>query len=287
MMELPGIIAVDLDGTLFADKRGTILPCTQAVVKACIDAGAKLVPATGRSALFVSCDQLPPVQYLITCNGGVISEVQTGKILYSHRICWQDVRAAWELTRDLLRKNNVVMQLFEETGVVMEEEVLNHPDMYAQGIPPFQMPYVTGGKIAKTSSFEEYINPDCSRVVKINFPGKSMRECPEIAELLKNTGIFSVTSDGMNIEVMARGCSKGKALLWLSNYLQVPSGKVIAFGDGNNDLSMLHCAGWGVAMGNAAEDIRTTAPYCTDSHSEDGIAHFLQRMFPQLKDIKI
>lgn len=287
MKELPEIIAVDLDGTFFADRRGTVLPSTEAIINACISAGTRLVPVTGRSALFVSCDCLPPVEYMITSNGGVISEARTGKLLHVEPIAWRDVRIAWETVRALVRENHMVMQLFEEDGVVMEAEVLDHMEDYASSLPGFQRASIERGSIKKVESFDAYINEACARVVKINFPGKSMQICPEIARRLKNTGAFSATSDGMNIEAMARGCSKGRALLWLCDYLNVPDGKVIAFGDGNNDLSMLHCAGWGVAMGNASEGIRATAPYCTDSHLEDGIAHFMQRMFPQLQNIKI
>ena len=52
----------------------------------------------------------------------------------------------------------------------------------------------------------------------------------------------------------------------------------IAFGDGGNDIEMLRTAGIGVAMGNAAPNVKAAADYVTASVDEDGIwkaaAHF-------------
>lgn len=51
---------------------------------------------------------------------------------------------------------------------------------------------------------------------------------------------------------------------------------MIAFGDGYNDLSMLRLAGIGVAMANAAPEVRAEADFVTLSNDEDGIAHYLE-----------
>lgn len=47
--------------------------------------------------------------------------------------------------------------------------------------------------------------------------------------------------------------------------------EAIAFGDGENDVSMLKAAGVGVAMGNAWDVVKGQADYVTDSVDEDGI----------------
>jgi hydroxymethylpyrimidine pyrophosphatase-like HAD family hydrolase len=52
--------------------------------------------------------------------------------------------------------------------------------------------------------------------------------------------------------------------------------KLIAVGDGFNDLSMIEYAGLGVAMGNAPEEIKSKADYVTLSNDEDGVAHVLE-----------
>lgn len=52
---------------------------------------------------------------------------------------------------------------------------------------------------------------------------------------------------------------------------------MIAFGDGYNDLSMLHLAGMGVAMANAAPEVRADADAVTLSNDADGVAVALKK----------
>jgi len=52
---------------------------------------------------------------------------------------------------------------------------------------------------------------------------------------------------------------------------------VIAFGDNHNDISMFQQVGLGVAMGNAAAEIRQQAHFVTGTNDDDGIATALQR----------
>ena len=56
----------------------------------------------------------------------------------------------------------------------------------------------------------------------------------------------------------------------------------IAFGDGANDIDILHFAGTGVAMGNAQDCARKAADMITDDIREDG----LRRAMEQLKLIQ-
>lgn len=50
----------------------------------------------------------------------------------------------------------------------------------------------------------------------------------------------------------------------------------MAFGDGENDLSMLVHAGIGVAMGTASDEVKRQADWATASVDEDGIVKALQ-----------
>lgn len=47
--------------------------------------------------------------------------------------------------------------------------------------------------------------------------------------------------------------------------------ETMAFGDGGNDIGMLHHANIGVAMGNANDEVKAAADYVTSSVDEDGI----------------
>ena len=76
-------------------------------------------------------------------------------------------------------------------------------------------------------------------------------------------------------EFMAPGIDKGRALAGALPKLGIDASEVIAFGDGQNDVSMLRWAGTGVAMGNAVDEAKAAADMVTASNNEDGIAHAL------------
>ena len=90
---------------------------------------------------------------------------------------------------------------------------------------------------------------------------------------------YAVSSSlGNNIEINAKNATKGSALCFLCEKIGVPIGQCMAFGDGTNDYSMLRAAGFGVAMGNASEEVQSCADAVTETNEEDGVAHMIERV---------
>jgi len=54
---------------------------------------------------------------------------------------------------------------------------------------------------------------------------------------------------------------------------------VIAFGDGDNDLSMFAVATESYATANADDEVKAAATDVIGHHDEDGVARFLRRRF--------
>ena len=67
------------------------------------------------------------------------------------------------------------------------------------------------------------------------------------------------------------------ALTRLLTKINLTPADMIAFGDGYNDLSMLHLASMGVAMANAAPEVRADADAVTLSNDADGVAVALKK----------
>ena len=57
----------------------------------------------------------------------------------------------------------------------------------------------------------------------------------------------------------------------------------MAFGDNFNDIDMIRYAGLGVAMGNAADEVKQAADIVTDINDNEGERQILDKYFRQME----
>ncbi|MBV7392454.1 MULTISPECIES: Cof-type HAD-IIB family hydrolase [Enterococcus] len=80
------------------------------------------------------------------------------------------------------------------------------------------------------------------------------------------------------LEVVAKGIQKAHGLERVIDEFQMDKKDIIAFGDEHNDVDMLQYAGWGVAMANGTDQVKSVANDITDKpNSEDGLADYLTK----------
>ena len=110
-------------------------------------------------------------------------------------------------------------------------------------------------------------------------PEARLREAFDaLDELPLGRQILPMGSYGISeLTLFATGVSKGAGLRWLARRLGVPLAQTLAIGDGVNDVSMLRAAGLGVAMGNAAPEIKREADALTAANDADGAALAIER----------
>ena len=81
------------------------------------------------------------------------------------------------------------------------------------------------------------------------------------------------------LEFLNRGVDKGVGLEKLAGFYGIGRDDIIAFGDGENDISMLEVAGTGVALSNAKEEVKRVARYVTENdNNAAGVAEFLSKL---------
>ncbi len=74
------------------------------------------------------------------------------------------------------------------------------------------------------------------------------------------------------IDIIPKGGGKADGILATLEKHGLRKDEVIAFGDGDNDLTMMELAGIGVAMGNGTDRLKAEADYVTASVEEDGVS---------------
>lgn len=94
----------------------------------------------------------------------------------------------------------------------------------------------------------------------------------ENALIRRTKGLTAVRWSPNFADVYPANGGKDRGMDALIRHLGLKRDETIAFGDGENDISMLEFAGIGVAMGNAGERVKACADYVTDCVDANGIS---------------
>ncbi|MBO9199852.1 MULTISPECIES: Cof-type HAD-IIB family hydrolase [Niastella] len=112
-----------------------------------------------------------------------------------------------------------------------------------------------------------------------------LRDTPEkisvIDEKLRAHGEVNVfkTRD-TTLEIFDNSCSKAVSVKFMSQHFNIPLENMMAIGDSEGDKEMIQTVGYGIAMGNAEQEIKKIAFDVTSSNDEDGVAEALKKYFP-------
>jgi Cof subfamily protein (haloacid dehalogenase superfamily) len=90
--------------------------------------------------------------------------------------------------------------------------------------------------------------------------------------------LFIAKSLPQFLEVAQPGVSKGSGLRFVCGRLDIDPARVVAFGDGPNDIELLDEAGLAVAVADADPSLLEHAGWTVPSVEEDGVAVFLQAL---------
>jgi len=80
------------------------------------------------------------------------------------------------------------------------------------------------------------------------------------------------------LDVTPAGTNKGTLLTELAGRLGVPRDEIVTIGDMENDVAMFRCSGFGIAMGNATDEVKRAANAVTLTNDEYGFAKAIERI---------
>jgi len=269
----PRLVALDIDGTLFANEPSTglvdetISPAVVEAVRRAYAAGAHVVMATGRSTFGIShvWDQLG-----LPLNGAkVLSVASNGSVIFSY----PPVEVRSTVTFDASAIVRMLMAEVPNAAVAVEEVGVGY-----RLNRPFPDGEISGEMMLQT--VEELVAKPVTRVI-IRDPHSSEEEFVELAEKLGLSGTNYFIGWTAWLDIAPEGISKASALADVASELGVDAADVLAIGDGRNDIEMLRWAGRGVAMGQSPLEVQEAADDVTETVANDGVAFELSRWFPQ------
>ena len=266
-------IALDLDGTLTNHDK-VVTPKTHEALLQAEAEGVVIILASGRPTYGIEpvaeCLELDKRGgYILSYNGGNIVNAKTGEKLFAQFLPDEVIPILYRYAKE---KNHALL------GYAGNEIITEMPDdQYVK-----EESRINEMNIRKVENLFEALEPHPTKLLMTGDPADMLKAENELSEILGDRmDIFR--SAPFFLELVPKGIDKAKSLLRLLSKINLTPADMIAFGDGYNDLSMLKLAGMGVAMQNAAPEVRAEADYITLSNEEDGVAaaleHFCKKDF--------
>ena len=244
------MIVLDLDGTLLRDNK-TISDYTISTLEKCKDKGLKIIYATARGS---SAEKLIPIEIFdgfVRMGGAVAYAEKT--LVYSK--CISTVKA-----RDFLNLAN-------KANIRIAAEL--------------NQKHYSNFKVDEVWNWLTYY--EICDFNTLDIEAEKMYALPKTdkeLELLKNNipegmRIIPARDDNFTM-IMHKEAIKSKAVFAISEYWKINSNEIVAFGDDLIDLEILEHCGYGIAMGNALEEVKRVSKYVCDTNENDGVAKWLE-----------
>ena len=272
---IPRLIASDIDGT-FLDPNHRVNQRTRDVVMRAVAAGAHFALATGRPHRWISpvLRQIPLRPLCVTANGAVIYDSAADAVVQAHELAPEVMAEVAEIAFTAMARYGGIALAAERAGTSANDPL---ESLFVVDYTYSENPNFDGFGVM--SSEEVVAEPAVKLLLRnLDFSAPELYSIiaphvdPELAHVT-----FSM-NEGI-LEIAAPGITKATGLEWLARHYGVAQADTIVFGDMPNDIEMIRWAGRGVAMGNAAPNVKEAADEVTAANHEHGVAQVLERWF--------
>lgn len=257
------LVITDIDGTLI-DHTEHIPDELVQTVKKCKDHGIHFALATGRTEELVLpiINKLNITEPCVIANGASI--YHDGTYLMTHGF------SAYPIL-DLIKKadsTGLTVTFSDEQGeraIRQTDYVISH-----QKIGGRFKSYIDVHAIDwKQKQFQKIMFMDENRSGQIDFYQQALRKYSDY--------YWVTTYSDLAVELGPKDCNKATGLADLTRILGLSMNEVMACGDFLNDLEMIQEAGIGVAVGNAARELKDAADYSAKAEYCYGVIEAVEK----------
>lgn len=256
------VIAADMDDTLL-DASSKLTQRTLNALRRAMDAGAKVVIASGRmlESTRPFAEQIGVNAPLVIYNGAVVYDLANEKALSSRMIAMDTARAICRLAEE----NGIYIQAFPGQNYYAAAHT-EYTDMYSKSVGVDCV--FTGVPLS------EWLSSDVVKLLMIGEKSQTARRLEIFGKAFPD--ISFMMSRPNYVEVVSKGVDKQFALESALEILGIPAEEMLAFGDGQNDISMLNMAGRGYCMANASGGVKAACKYFAPANTDDGVARVIE-----------
>ena len=253
-------IAIDIDGTLL-NKDRVISKATKEYLIKLSKEGHLIILASGR-----------PIRSLVQFHDEL--KLDTPLICYNGALVYSRTDKNF-VTKEYVFKKDIVKEIYCAIKPYIEDAMCEtNTDIFIDKVDEtLDIFFWYKGMNIHQGEFKDIINEDViTFIAKLNEKGIKHNE--EITKACsKYDGIEERFWRGLPyVELYHKKATKGNAVLDIAQYYNIAQDHIISIGDSDNDLYMLQVAGYGVAIANAKEFLKSKADIITTkTNHEDGV----------------
>ena len=262
------LLALDVDGTLLTDEL-QITAATREAVQQVISQGVQVVLASARgpNALYSIMAELEITGLAICYTGALTCKLYpnqhvSAEVVNEQRLSLSSARL---VLSNALKLGISIGWFTGELWYIPGWDLALHHESMITGVTPIVVPDLMHFKEAP------------HKLQAIVGEPALLPRLYALASVLPSdcVGQFSYET---YLEIIHQGVDKATALLALGQQLGIAPSEMIAIGDMDNDIAMLHMAALGIAMGNAPVNVQAEADWVTDTNNRDGVAVAIERL---------
>ncbi|MBP2623051.1 Cof-type HAD-IIB family hydrolase [Streptococcus oricebi] len=268
------VIATDMDGTFLNSKNDYQRQRFAQLFVRLKDKQIKFVPISGNQYYQIRSffPQLDEQMTIVGENGAYI--VEEGRFIKSYRLPLKLVR----IILDYLISHGLEREMIlcgERASYILKDVQPKARDFFA----------IYCQRLEDVASFDQ-LPQDHFLKFSFNTPLDITQKVIDDLHQVLGQEIEAVTTGHGNIDIIARGTHKGRALSYLLKRWGYGPQNLMAFGDSNNDLQMLELADYSYAMANADPAALATAKFQTASNDQAGVLEAIEAYLDRLEKDK-
>lgn len=247
------VVFSDIDSTLYSHKTNLVPPSAVNAIKDMQEKGILLFLCSGRNAYLIRksgvYDYVKP-DGIVTMNGA--QAIIDDDSIYLHTIRSDVVDALIKFAKRL------------RFGLTLIEEKEGHINMIDERVISAHEKY--GTRFPQPRTFPDHYDQTVYQAIAYCDAFDESLFLPHLKECK------TARWDEFAVYIMPIDCDKSKGVEAVMKHLNLKMEECLCIGDDANDIEMIDKAGFGVAMGNASEEVKKVADFISDDIDNDGFS---------------
>jgi hypothetical protein len=257
------LVLADVDGTLVTEEK-VLTDRARRAVAALQRAGIRFAITSGRPPLGMAMlfDPLALDTPIAGFNGGLF--IERDLTILAQKTVPEDVA---HQAVDLIRQHGLDAWIYSGNDWLITKSGAPHV-----------------AREAWTVKFEPKVVADfdgrlhqVAKIVGVSDDHERVKRCEAAAQALFGQRATANRSQPYYLDITNKDANKGAVVDYLSHRLGVPAEEIATIGDQPNDVVMFKRSGFGIAMGNASDEVKEQAAAVTDSYNDEGFAKAMER----------